>query len=479
VYYQPHIMMTRKRLLQYGAVISSLLLLLAGGWFFSNNREQASGELVWAVRTGNGWVMPACGSSDPSGSFGSDPSSYGAADVGHQETQSAGGWGNDVGSDVGSQGSDPSNYGAYDPGHQEVQSAGGWSAGGISNYGETRSEIDARVDTFWGHVASFLGIKEEPAYDPVAGSWYAQSYMEVSALGVMGTIAGFAVGFPGIGIVGNYISDMLGMPSTQVAVGGPPSAENPSQTGTPTDSGSSGTVDNGGGENNGGGQTGTPSQLSISLSATAEAVEYGGSVTILWSATKASSCEGYGAVQWNGPKNTTTGSQTLTNLTSSTVVSMRCLSASGDYRTKSVFVTVVGSAPTSGSSGASGVPAQPAGQTDTGGSPTNTGGQSGTAYPSITSVTFIPPQAVVEYGGNMTLMWSAENAISCIASGDWPRPQSAFPDDVLYKSPVGSLGLTYITQDKVLVLTCKDANGATKTGSMQIMVVPPSTEGGQ
>ncbi|HEY4514591.1 MAG TPA: hypothetical protein VJJ22_00305 [Candidatus Paceibacterota bacterium] len=135
-------------------------------------------------------------------------------------------------------------------------------------------------------------------------------------------------------------------------------------------------------------------------------VSYGGSATLNWNTTGASTCNASGG--WSGSKYST-GNETKFSINYSTTYVLTCYSYSGEQMTRSAVVTV-----------------------------DNTGsGQ----YPAIT---FYASPATVSTGGYTTVNWSVTNADSCTASGDWSGTRGL----------VGSESFSNITNGKSYVLTC-------------------------
>src|SRR3989344_3037698 len=77
----------------------------------------------------------------------------------------------------------------------------------------------------------------------------------------------------------------------------------------------------------------------VSLSASATSVNSGGSSTLTWSSTNATSCTASGA--WSGTK-ATGGSQTLTNLISTGTYTLSC-TGSGGTTVQSVTIAITAS----------------------------------------------------------------------------------------------------------------------------------------
>ena len=156
----------------------------------------------------------------------------------------------------------------------------------------------------------------------------------------------------------------------------------------------------------------------VTLSASPTSVASGGSSTLSWSSTNATSCTASGA--WSGSK-ATSGSASTGSLTASKEYTLSCTGSSGTTSQK-VTVTVTSSTPAPTVSIAA--------------SPT-----------SVTS------------GGSSTLTWSSTNASSCSASGSWSggKPTS------------GSASTGSLTANSTFTLSCIGAGGsASKSASVTV-----------
>ena len=161
--------------------------------------------------------------------------------------------------------------------------------------------------------------------------------------------------------------------------------------------------------------TGTPAQ--VSLTATPNTIDSGGSSTLSWSTSNANTCTATGG--WSGSKNAAGGSQTITNITQTTTYTLRC-EGEGGSAVDSATVTVNGDDP------------PPPGDVPT----INLSASSGT---------------VLE-GGSVVLSWNTVDADTCTASGDWSgaRPTS------------GSETVGPLNQDSFFFLTCTNVNGSSE-----------------
>jgi len=131
-------------------------------------------------------------------------------------------------------------------------------------------------------------------------------------------------------------------------------------------------------------------QPTVSISANSTSVLYGGSSTLTWNSSNATSCNASGGASgWAGAKNTS-GTFTASNLTNDTLFTISCSNSAGSD-TRSQMVNVGNQPP----------PTQPS--INISANPTN-----------------------VAYGGSSTINWNASNATSCNASGgtgNWAGPQ--------------------------------------------------------
>src|SRR6185295_9467594 len=114
----------------------------------------------------------------------------------------------------------------------------------------------------------------------------------------------------------------------------------------------------------------------VTLSANPTTVDNGGSSTLTWSSTNATSCTASG--DWSGSK-AISGSQVMSNLTADKHYVLTCAGTGGSAN-DSADVTVRDPAPT---------------------------------------VTLTANPTDVDSGGSSTLAWSSTNATSCTASGNW------------------------------------------------------------
>jgi trimeric autotransporter adhesin len=162
----------------------------------------------------------------------------------------------------------------------------------------------------------------------------------------------------------------------------------------------------------------------VTLTANPTTVTSGGSSTLTWSSTNATSCSASG--DWSGSRQTS-GSQVMSNLTSDKHYVLTC--------------------------------------TGTGGSDADDADVDVGAAPPTVTLTANPTN--VEYGGSTTLTWSSTNATSCTASGNWSGS----------KANTGSQTINNLTADKHYVLTCTGAGGsADDDADVAVGPAPPEVD---
>lgn len=146
----------------------------------------------------------------------------------------------------------------------------------------------------------------------------------------------------------------------------------------------------------------------VTLSATPTNVQSGGSTTLNWSSTNATSCTASGG--WSGSK-ATSGSQQISGVAQNTTFALSCSGAGGSAQ-QSVQVTV-----------------------------------SSTPLP---TVTLSAAPTSVQSGGSTALTWSSTNATSCTASGDWSGN----------KATSGTQQIAGLMQTATFTLSCTGAGGS-------------------
>jgi hypothetical protein len=160
----------------------------------------------------------------------------------------------------------------------------------------------------------------------------------------------------------------------------------------------------------------------VTLTANPTTVVSGGSSTLTWSSTNATTCTASG--NWSGTKQTS-GSQVMSNLTADKHYVLTCTGPGGS--------------------------ASDDADVDVGSPPP--------------TVTLTANPTNVEYGGSTTLTWSSTNATSCVASGNWTGT----------KANSGSQTINNLTADKHYVLTCTGPGGSAADDA-DVGVGPPPPE---
>ncbi|MFK8030998.1 MAG: choice-of-anchor U domain-containing protein [Gammaproteobacteria bacterium] len=158
-------------------------------------------------------------------------------------------------------------------------------------------------------------------------------------------------------------------------------------------------------------QAGTLSGPSVTLSASPTTVTNGGSSTLTWSVSNATSCTASG--DWSGSKSPDSGTETISNITQDSNYILTCTGANGtNFNNASVTVQ--------------------------------------DAPPPSTAVSLVASATTVDSGGSSTLSWTVSNATSCTASGGWSGSKNAGG---------GSQVINNITSSDNYMLSCTGANG--------------------
>jgi len=161
----------------------------------------------------------------------------------------------------------------------------------------------------------------------------------------------------------------------------------------------------------------SPTTPTVNLSASPSSLPYNGSTTLSWNSANVNDCVASG--DWSGSK-ATSGSQTVSALTSTSSFNLTCSGAGGSAN-KSVNVTVAAPLPT---------------------------------------LSFSASPGTVSQNGSTTLNWSAIDATGCTASGDWSGT----------KDLSGAVTISSLTNDSQFTLTCNGAGG-TVNETVNVMVV--------
>ncbi|MBP6866242.1 MAG: fibronectin type III domain-containing protein [Candidatus Pacebacteria bacterium] len=176
-----------------------------------------------------------------------------------------------------------------------------------------------------------------------------------------------------------------------------------------------------------------PLQPSVTLTANPTSVTSGGATILSWNAQNATQCVANSnpATTWSGIVNANGGSQTVSNLTTTTFFNIFCTGAGGN---DSATVTV-------------GVTSQP----PTGDAPT---------------VTITAGNPNLPYGGATDIYWYPHNATSCTGtngSGAWAGPRYHYSSS-FYTFP--------LYQTTTYTITCSNAYGTSNPASVTVVVAP-------
>ena len=170
----------------------------------------------------------------------------------------------------------------------------------------------------------------------------------------------------------------------------------------------------------------------VLISASPTSLLYGGSTTLSWSSTNASSCSASDG--WTGGINTS-GSKTIDALTSNTRFSLSCTGVGGTT-TERVDVSVSAPAP---------APA-PA-----------------SAIPPVVNLSASPLS--IAYNSSHDLTWSTSSADSCVASGNWSGNEAVS----------GTITRENQTVDTTYTLVCTGAGGTSSDTVSVTVAAPPPT----
>ncbi|HTC50383.1 MAG TPA: hypothetical protein VK700_00445 [Steroidobacteraceae bacterium] len=166
----------------------------------------------------------------------------------------------------------------------------------------------------------------------------------------------------------------------------------------------------------------------VTLMANPQTVVAGGTSTLTWTSTNATSCTASGG--WSGAQ-ATGGTQATAALTTSTTYSLTCTGPGGASAPAAVTIAVGAVTP-----------------------------------PATVSLTANPQSVVV--GATSTLTWTSTNATSCTASGGWTGAQATS----------GTQVTAALTTSTTYSLTCTGAGGASAPAAVTIAVgavAPPAT----
>ncbi len=177
-----------------------------------------------------------------------------------------------------------------------------------------------------------------------------------------------------------------------------------------------------------------PPTVTVTISANPTTVSSGGSTTITWSSTNATSCTASSSpsnTAWTGTKSLT-GSQGVAGLTATTAFNLSC-SGPGGSVTQGITVTV--NAPP----------------------------------PPTPVITFSANPTNVANGGSSTLTWSATNATSCSASASPANSQWSGTQSVS-----GNRSITNLTATTTFTITCTGAGGSASQTAVVTVAAPPA-----
>jgi hypothetical protein len=247
----------------------------------------------------------------------------------------------------------------------------------------------------------------------------------------------------------------------------------------------------------------------LALSASPTAILQGGSSTLSWSSSNASSCSASG--DWTGTK-ATNGSESTGQLTAvrNYTYSLSCTGAGGSTTQSATVAVGAVPAPTvtisanpaqiasggtsnlswsssnaqtcaasggwTGARGTSGTFTTPALTQTTGYTLTCTGlGGTGSGSTTVTVTPAIPPPTLsltatpnaVTQGQSSTLSWTTTNATSCVASGDWSGARGINGSE--------STGTLNSVRTFSYTLTCSGAGGSiAQTATVAVSALPPA-----
>lgn len=166
------------------------------------------------------------------------------------------------------------------------------------------------------------------------------------------------------------------------------------------------------------------SMPTVTLSASPTIVSNGGSTTLTWSSTNATTCTA--TVDWSGSKAVPSGTQVLSNLTANKSYTLTC-TGTGGSASQMVAVVVLAAVP-----------------------------------PTVTINA--NPSSVVS-NGSSTVSWSSTNANTCIASNGWSGA----------KEISGSQTFTNLLSTTTFTLICTGTGGSTTSSTTVAVGLPPPT----
>ena len=199
-------------------------------------------------------------------------------------------------------------------------------------------------------------------------------------------------------------------------------------------------------------------QLRINGGTKPVTVPAGGSATLTWSSSYATSCTASGG--WSGNKSVSGGTESVGPIRTTTMYTLYCRNSLGDNAGTSVTAKV--DAGTTGSGTGSGSGSGSGGGTGAGTGTGGTGsGTTTTTKPALDlRINGIAGTINVASGAHVTVTWSAQNVVACKASSGWTGD----------KPVSGSQGFGPITARRQFVLACRNAKGGYVTKSVAVIV---------
>jgi hypothetical protein len=156
------------------------------------------------------------------------------------------------------------------------------------------------------------------------------------------------------------------------------------------------------------------------LGTSATSVASGGSVTLTWNSTNATSCAAGG--NWSGTKSTS-GSEVVSNITAASTFSLVCSGGGGNSNTASVNVSILA--------------------------------------PAVPTATLQSSAPSVASGGSVTLTWTSTSATACTASGGWTGAKTASGTEVV----------SNITAATTYSIACTGTGGTSPTSSVNVTIL--------
>lgn len=162
----------------------------------------------------------------------------------------------------------------------------------------------------------------------------------------------------------------------------------------------------------------------LSLSASPSTVSNGGSTTLTWVSTNATSCTA--SVDWSGTKATPSGTQVLSSLTANKTYTLTCTGTGGSVSQTATVVVTAAVAPT---------------------------------------VTISASPSSVVFNGSSTVSWSSTNATTCTASGGWSGTKAMSGSQLFNNLPITT----------TFTLTCTGVGGSASSSTTVAVAASPPT----